>query len=353
MIWQWWLSLLYALAVVVAGDLYEVLGVSKKATDREIKKAYRALSRQYHPDKNPGNEDAHNKFIEIGNAYEVLSDKEQRAKYDRYGEAGLKGQHHQDPMDIFSHFFGGGFGGFNRGRPRGPDATTEMYVSLSDIYKGRVIEINVDLQGICDECDGSGSADGKTDTCPKCRGQGSILTEHQIAPGIVQRLQYPCDKCNGKGSVIAHPCKQCKGSRVMRERRPYNVFIDAGAPRSWNYVLEGEADQSPDWEAGNLIVHLTQSPQDHFGYRRRGVNLFRKEMLSSKQAQNGGWQREITRLDLDSTITLSRKKGVSVQNGEIEVIEDEGMPIQNGSGHGKLYIEYVVIPQHSGSHDEL
>lgn len=331
---------------VFATDYYSILGVPRDADERTIKKAYRALSRQYHPDKNRGNEEASQKFVEVANAYEVLSDPKSREKYDRFGEAGLKGGRHHDPMDIFAQFFGGNaFGGHHQGRRRGPDAQVVMPVSLADMYKGSTLELGVNMQSICDECNGSGSADGQRVTCKTCKGQGQVLLTHQLAPGMVQRIQMQCDKCGGQGSTIKSPCPQCKGTRVMRENRKYNVFLETSAEREWNYVLEGEGDQSPDWDPGDLIVHVVESPENNMGYRRRGHNLFRNEALSMKEALAGGWTRELLSLDGHSHVVLSRKKGERVVNGEWEIVKGEGMPVSgvSESGHGDLYIRYVVV----------
>lgn len=334
------------LALALAADYYETLGVSRDASVQEIKKAYRALSRQYHPDKNKGDKTAEQKFIEIATAYEVLSDKDERAKYDRYGEEGLKGDafRHQDPMDLFSHFFGFGRNSRHAGRRRGPDARAILPVSLVDTYKGRTVEFSVQLDSICFDCDGTGSADGKRSTCKDCGGTGMRIIERQLAPGMFQRLQTTCDACQGKGSTISHPCGTCHGQRVVPDDRKYNVIMDAGAAREWDYVLEGEGEQNPDWEAGNLVVHVVESSEHTMGYRRRGNHLFRDEILSARQAQKGDWERKITLLDEETTIRIGRKSGERIVDGQWEIISGEGMPIPESDGeHGDLYIRYIVV----------
>lgn len=335
----------WLITLAIAADYYEILGIDKSASERDIKKAYRQLSRQYHPDKNSGSEEAAQKFVEIGHAYEVLSDADQRAKYDRFGEAGLGNQPQQDPFDIFSHLFGGNFHR-NQGRPRGPDARGAIQVTLQDNFKGSTIEFTAEMQGICDECDGTGSADGKTHTCDQCRGSGQIIRSQQLAFGMVQRIQSTCDKCGGRGQQIVNKCPVCQGQRVIREVRKYNIFLPEGAQREWDYVLEGEGEQSPDYDPGNLIIRLTEGPEGNFGYRRRGSDLFRSEVLSEAQAKNGGWKREVLRLDGVSTLKLGRASGESIINGQIDKISGEGMPKSEDEA-GDLYITYVVIPNGS------
>lgn len=340
------LLLLFTLAV--AKDYYEILGVSKDATEKEIKKAYRRLSREYHPDKNPGNKDAEKKFVEIAGAYEVLSDKDQRRTYDQFGEEGLKhgggggGQPMKNAFDLFSHFFGGQQ--FHRVN-RGPDAEAFAECTLIDAYQGGTLDLAYNLQGICDECDGTGSADGEEHTCDSCKGQGMKIIRHQLAPGMVQQIQTPCNECGGKGSKISNPCSVCDGKKVIREDRNYHVHIDPGAAKKFDHRISGEADQSPDWEAGDLIIHIKESREGNMGYRRRGINLFRTEVLSAKEALRGGWTRKIAFLDEEgSELILKREKGKPVANGEVEQIKDYGMPIPGREhGFGDLFVEYVVI----------
>lgn len=298
---------------------------------------------------NRGDDSAAEKFVEIAGAYEVLSDPDQRAKYDRFGEAGLNGQHHenmQDAFDLFAHFFGGNArrGGFQRGVKRGPDALTDIAVTLKDMYNGGTVPFAVNLQSICDECDGTGSADGQEHVCDSCQGSGMRLIRHQLAPGMIQQIQTTCDRCHGKGRLITSPCKVCGGSKVIRENREYDVFVEPGTDRGAEHRISGEADQSPDFEAGDLRVRIQESPEGNMGYRRRGTSLFRTEVLSASEALKGGWSRSIKFLDDKSNITLSRAEGKTVSHGEVEIIKGKGMPhVDNHNKHGDLYIEYVVV----------
>lgn len=358
-----WPFLLALICGVLAADYYEILGVSRDATEKELKKAYRALSRQHHPDKNRGDETSAQKFIEISQAYEVLSDPEQRKIFDRYGEDGLKnggqggfGGMHQDPMDLFQHFFaGGGMGGFHQGGARqGHNTMTTLKASLQDMYVGKKVEFGVRMKGVCDECDGTGSADGHREKCSVCNGHGQRIIRHQLAPGMVQQMQTICDVCHGKGTTITKPCSVCHGERVVEEDRKYNIFLEPHAEQQWDYVLEGEGDQNPDWIPGHLVVRITQSEEDNMGYRRRGFDLFRDEVLSAREAHQGGWKRTLTHLDQSSTVVLSRKQGQTVYNNMVEKIVGEGMP-KSDYEYGDLFIRYKVVGDavKPDRHDEL
>lgn len=346
------LPLLLTLALAV--DYYAVLGVDRDATDRELKKAYRSLSRQFHPDKNRGDEGAQQKFIEVSEAYEILSDPEQRRVFDQYGSEGLKngggfGGMHHDPMDLFRMSFGNMFQRTNAVR-QGPSTVTTLPVTLKDIYQQKTQECQIELTGICDECDGSGSSDSQRPRCERCGGNGQQIIRRQLAPGMIQTIQTTCDACGGKGTVIKHKCGVCHGERVIPENRIFNVFLEPGKPRQYDYVLEGEGDQNPDWIPGNLIVRITEDPEGNLGYRRRGTDLFREEVLSARQAVEGGWSRKITRLDESSTLVLSRAAGDRVYNDMVERIPGEGLPVDADS-HGDLYIRYKVVGVYAISHD--
>ncbi|PBP15337.1 hypothetical protein BUE80_DR013928, partial [Diplocarpon rosae] len=203
---------------VCAEDFYKLLGIDKQASEKDIKRAYRTLSKRYHPDKNPGNEDAKQKFVEVAEAYEALSDSESRKIYDQYGHEGLKkrqqggqGGGHHDPFDLFSRFFGGSGGGGHfghQGQRKGPDMEVRIGVPLKDFYNGHTTEFQLEKQQICDECDGSGSADGQVDTCNVCHGHGVQIKKHMLAPGIFQQVQVSCDACGGQGKTIKHKCPE-------------------------------------------------------------------------------------------------------------------------------------------------
>ena len=358
---------LLPLLALAAEDYYKLLSIPKDADSRQLKKAYRRLSKQYHPDKNPDDETAHQRFVEISEAYTVLSDDELRRVYDQYGHEGVKqrqqnggrggpgGPGGRDPFDVFGQFFGGG-GHFGRGQRKGPDMEVRVHMSLRDFYVGAEHEFKVEKQVICEACSGSGSEDGERDACGKCRGHGMVVQKHMLAPGIFQQMQMQCDACGGKGSTVKHACKACGGARVVRAEEAYELHVEPGMPKGVRVNYENEADESPDYEAGDLVVNVVEKQpelgsdeayrNDGAFFRRKEKDLFWREALSLREAWMGGWQRNITHLD-GHVVRLERKRGEVVQPGMVEVIEGEGMPVWRHEGDGpefgSLHIEYVVV----------
>ncbi|KKY25498.1 hypothetical protein UCRPC4_g01762 [Phaeomoniella chlamydospora] len=360
-----------------AEDYYKLLGLDKSCSDRDIKRAYKTLSKKYHPDKNPGDESAHQKFMDVSEAYETLSDSQLREIYDKYGHEGIE-QHKSgrgggggghDPFDLFSRFFGGS-GHFGRGQPgvrKGPDMEVRLALPLRDFYNGKETSFTIEKQQICEDCEGSGSADGHVETCDKCGGQGIVIQRHMLAPGMFQQVQTHCDKCGGKGKTIKHVCPVCQGQRVVRKPTTLHATIERGMPVGHRIIFENEADESPDWEAGNMIVTLIEtepelsSPPasahedddrtDGTFFRRKGPDLFWKEVLSLREAWMGDWTRNITHLD-GHVLQLSRPRGQVVQPSHIDTVSGEGMPLYHDTQHhdhdkpegfGKLYVEYTVV----------
>jgi DnaJ-related protein SCJ1 len=354
---------------LAAEDLYKILGLDKSCSDKDMKAAYRRLSKKYHPDKTTG--DAV-KFREVTEAYQDLSNAKTREIYDKQGHEGLEnhkrgggggGQH--DPFDLFSRFFGGsghfGRGGSN-GVRRGPDLEVRLTVPLHDFYTGHETEFTIEKQQICDECAGSGSQDGQVDTCQRCKGHGMLMQRFQLAPGIFQQQQSPCDQCGGRGKIIKHKCKVCGGNKVVRGPTTLTAVIDKGIPKNHRLVFESEADEHPDHVAGNLYVYVSEldptiseneaDRTDGTFFRRKDNDLYWKEVLSLREAWMGDWTRNITHLD-GHVVQLSRKRGQCVQPEQTETIIGEGMPIYH-EGHvhehdhdapefGNLYIQYVVV----------
>lgn len=307
---------------------------------------------------------AHEKFVEVAEAYEALIDPDSRKIYDQYGHEGLKqrqqgGGHHHDPFDLFSRFFGGG-GHYQRGQPRGHSVEVKVGVSLRDFYNGRDTEFQWDKQQICEECDGSGSQDGVVDVCQHCGGHGIRIIKHQLAPGMFQQIQTQCDACGGRGKTIKHKCPVCNGNRVLRKPTTVSIKIERGAARDSKLVYENEADASPDYVAGDLIVTLTEKEPDleldnpeHVDgvfFRRRGNDLFWREVLSLREAWMGDWTRNVTHLD-GHIVRLGRKRGQVVQPGQVDTVEGEGMPVWHEDGDsvyhdtqfGRLFVEYTVV----------
>lgn len=359
------LVFLYLPLLIWAQDYYKILGVKKNANDKEIKSAYRQLSKKWHPDKNPNDEEAHHKFIEIGEAYEVLSDNEKRNIYDKYGADALKnggqgqgghpgaGNMFHDPFDMFEHMFGGGGGGHGgrQQRRRGGDLIAQHEITLKDFYLGMETDITLKLNDICDHCHGSGSEDGKVDVCPDCQGRGVVIQVIQM--GIMtQQIQTMCGRCGGKGQIIKNACKICKGSKVVKKDKQFHIDIPGGVPRSHKMRLQGEAEKQPDMEAGDLYFEFLESNANNMGYRRRGDDLYRSEVITLDESISGGWERSIEFLDPNKNVTLQREKNKITLNGEIERIPNYGMPKGGSKGYGDLYIEYMVIaPEYSSTKD--
>lgn len=300
----------------------------------------------------------------IAEAYEALSNSQTRRIYDQYGHEGLSqhnhggGQRAHDPFDLFSRFFGGGghFGG--GGQRRGPDMEVRVSVPLRDFYNGKEHEFSVEKQQICEECEGTGSADGDVAVCSQCGGHGMVVQKHMLAPGIFQQLQTGCDKCGGQGKTIKKPCNVCGGSRVVRRLSSYTLTVEKGISRGARITYENEADASPDHVAGDLIVQLEELDAtigvsdeervDGSFFRRKGNELFWKEVLSLREAWMGDWTRNLTHLDGHS-VQLHREKGIVTQPNTVDIIEGEGMPLifedqeRSGRGFGDLHVEFVVV----------
>ncbi|KAI8376533.1 uncharacterized protein BYT42DRAFT_517540 [Radiomyces spectabilis] len=346
------IAVLLLVTVQAGRDYYKILDVPRDAPKNQIKRHYKKLSRVYHPDKNPDNKEAATKFMEVADAYTVLMDDEKRAIYDRYGEEGLEqhkngghGSPFQNPFDIFSHFFGGGFGG-GHGQPqerRGPDMQVMLEVTLEDLYNGASIDIDISKQVVCDHCHGSGARRSEDiKTCTACGGHGVVIRRVQLAPGMVQQIQQQCDKCRGQGKVITHVCPACAGQKVRRGNEQYNIAIDKGVEDGQTLVLEQEGDEMPGVIPGDVVFTVSTIP--HPVFERRGHHLYTKQTISLIEALVG-FEKSLTHLD-GSKVKLQRD--TVTQYGYVQTIKGAGMPHHdNPSHHGDLYVEYqVVFPTH-------
>ncbi|KAI8930385.1 hypothetical protein BC831DRAFT_440338 [Entophlyctis helioformis] len=330
------------LAVAAKDDFYNILGVSKSATKKEIKKAYREQSKKYHPDKNPGNKQAEDKFVRLAEAYEVLGDEEKRRVYDQFGEEGLKGQGQQfhNPFDIFSQFGGFGGGGFGqRAERRGPSISMMLDVTLEELFGGADVEVEINKQIICPICRGSGakSAD-HVKTCNTCGGSGVRIVRQQIMPGFFQQVQTTCDACGGRGKVVHTKCAACDGAKVKRGSSQMTIQVERGMMDGQVITFEGEADQSPDHRAGD--VKFTIRTQPHPLFTRRGDNLYMTQTVSLKEALLG-FKKTFKHLDGKET-AISRK--AVTQPGFVQTVKGQGMP-RHGfpSERGDLFVEYAVV----------
>lgn len=328
----------------IAGiDPYHVLGISRNSDDKTIKSAYRQLSKQYHPDKNQSPE-AHDRFIEIGEAYDILSDEQKKLNFDRFGDPNAGANNGGGFPDMFNQFFGGqgGHPG-DQGQRKFQDASVNLQVTLKDFFTGRDLDFSVEMNHICETCVGTGSADGERHQCSKCNGSGIVLIRRQIGP-MIQQFQSHCDQCNGQGSTIANLCGTCGGGGTVRKHKSINVFLSAGTPRNHVVVLENEGDQHPDFLPGNMNVCFVETEKDNWGFYRVGDHLYRTEPLTADEAINGGWKREIKLFD-EEAVTIKRANGESVMDGHVDIFEDHGMPLlSDNTEFGNLYIKYVVIP---------
>ncbi|WWC67101.1 uncharacterized protein I206_101008 [Kwoniella pini CBS 10737] len=346
------LSLVLLSGCLAAESLYSILGVKKDATDADLKKAYRKLSKKLHPDINP-DEGAHERFIEVSKAYEVLSDSEKRGIYDRHGQKGLEqheAQKQAGSQDPFARFFGGGAPQENRG----PGLITNLEVSLADMYTGRTVEFQIPRKIICTHCHGSGAeSDRDIHECDRCGGRGMTIQRHQVFPGMVTNVQMQCNHCHGKGQRITRPCHLCHSAKVIDTQHTLAVHIPAGAPEGFEEVFSGEADESTDWEAGDVVVRVrSRKGENEGGWGRKEGGVIGRVVLGVAEALLG-FERNLTHLD-GRTIPIGRKG--TTQPGEVEVIEGEGMPAYSDIPQGDMYIEYsVVIPTEvtSGTQEKL
>lgn len=325
-------------------DFYALLNVPRNANDKQIKKAYRQLSMKWHPDKNQGSKEAENKFQEVAAAYEILSDKEKRRIYDQGGEEALKrhsqqggAEHHHDPFDMFSHFFGGGGRGRGpREAARGPDTLIPLPVTLEDVYVGRQLEVETSQRVLCPHCHGSGADDDEhVHTCSQCRGQGVVMRVQQLGPGFVQQVQTQCPACGGKGKTITKKCHVCSGRRVEQGARTLDVFVDAGMAAGDRITHEHAGDESPDRLAGHVVFEVQVLP--HAFYTRSGSDLAATIHVSLLEALTG-FERHLTHLD-GRRVRVQRSS--VTKPGAVIRLRDEGMPRRDG-GHGALNVHVVV-----------
>lgn len=337
------LLLVLALLPLVFGDYYDILGVSRDASESHIKKAYRKLSLKYHPDKDPS-EEAKTKFVELANAYEVLGDEEKRRIYDQYGEEGLKHngqQNFHNPFDIFSAF--GNFGRASSNsqqmqQNKGPDVEIELEVTLKDLYLGRVLDVAHRKQTLCHKCRGTGAKKASdVTTCGGCKGTGMKVKVQQLGPGFVQQTQTVCDECGGKGKKVTSTCPHCGGKKVEVGEDNLMVSIERGMVDGEKIVFSQQADESPDTTPGDLVFRLVTAP--HKRFVRQGDNLHFSLTVSLLEALVG-FSKKIKHLD-GHTVDVVRTE--VTKPGQVLTIQGEGMPQHNfPSQTGDLLIEITV-----------
>ena len=347
-------------------DYYEVLGVSKTATPEELKKAYRKLALQYHPDRNPGDKEAEEKFKEAAEAYEVLSNPEKRQHYDQFGFAGMNGAggfngQGMSMDDIFSHFgdifadfglgsiFGGGFGGSRSGGPareRGGNIRVKVKMNLQEIEKGAKKKIKVSKYVPCEHCHGSGSADGATDTCPTCQGRGQVIRTVNSFLGQMQTAST-CPNCGGTGKIIKNKCTHCHGDGIVKGEEVIEIDIPAGVAEGMQLTLRGKGGAGPhNGVNGDLYVLIEE--EAHPDFERDGSNLIYSLFITVPEAILG------TEVEVP---TVSGKVRVKItpgtQSGKVLRLRGKGLPNVNGYGSGDLLVYVNVwIPKKVSKEDE-
>ncbi|MBQ7898275.1 MAG: molecular chaperone DnaJ [Bacteroidales bacterium] len=345
-------------------DYYEVLGVGKDASADEIKKAYRKLAVKYHPDKNPGDKEAEEKFKEAAEAYSILSDPDKKARYDQFGHAGVEGAGPDfsggfgNLNDILNEIFGsafgggfgggfGGFGGFGGGQRqqqrvyRGRDIRVRVKLTLEEIAKGVEKEITIEKSVPCTDCNGRGarnSADIKT--CPACNGTGQV--QRVVNSFLGQTISYStCQQCGGEGKIISNPCKSCGGTGLVRKRETIKVRIPAGVEAGMQLTLQGQGHAAKNNGInGDLLVVIEEV--EHKDLKREGNNLFYTKIISLPEAILGG---EVEIPGIDGTYKIKVDPGT--QSGTVVKLKGRGLPTVNSyGGTGDLYVKIAVwIPR--------
>jgi molecular chaperone DnaJ len=329
-------------------DYYEVLGVARDASPEEVKKAYRKLAVKFHPDKNPGDHEAEDKFKELGEAYEALSDPDKRAAYDRYGHqafngGGGGGGGFHDPMDLFSQVFGGAFGsGFEEffgggrrqrsGKQRGSDLRYDLEISLEEAARGAEKELEIEHYGPCGTCNSSGSkSGGGTRPCSSCGGRGVVARQAGI---FIQ--QTTCPECRGAGEVVSDPCPACSGDGRLHKTSRIKIRIPGGVEDGTRLRSTGNGDAGVrGGAAGDLYVFL--HVKEHDVFEREGNDLFCEVPMRFSVAALGG-ELEVPTLDGKASIKIP----AGTQGGTLFRLRDRGVPALSGGKKGDLHVRVQV-----------
>ena len=350
-------------------DYYEVLGVSKTASDAEIKAAYKKMAIKYHPDRNPGNKEAEEKFKEAAEAYDVLRDPEKRQRYDQFGFAGMNGQggfgggagmSMDDIFNMMNEAFGGAFGGgfgdfsgfsgfsgFGGGRSggkhveKGADLRLKVRVNLKEVASGVTKKFKINKYVICPHCHGSGSEDGKKETCSKCNGSGTTYRTMNTMFGHMQ-TQTPCENCNGTGSIIRNKCKQCGGQGIVKGEEIVEIKIPAGVQEGMVVNEKGKGNAAR-WNGVPGDIHVYIEEESHPELLRDGQNLQYQLLLDVPTAILGGTAEVPT---IDGKVKIKIDPGT--QPGKIMRLRGKGLPIVQGYGYGTgdLIVQIgVYIPE--------
>lgn len=344
-------------------DYYEVLGVDKSASADDIKKAYRKMAIKYHPDKNPGDKEAEEKFKEAAEAYSVLSDADKKARYDQFGHSGVEGAgpdfsggfgNLNDILnDLFGGAFGGGFGGFGgfgggfgggqrqQKVYRGRDIRVRVKLTLEEIAKGVEKEISIEKNVPCSDCNGKGARNSSDiKTCPACKGTGQV--QRVVNSFLGQTVTYStCQQCAGEGKIISNPCHTCNGTGLVRKRETIKVKIPAGVEAGMQLTLQGEGHAAKNNGInGDLLVVIEE--YEHPDLKREGNNLYYTKVISVVDAMLGA---EVNIPCLDGDYKIKVEPGT--QSGEVVRLRGRGLPSVNGyGGTGDLFVKIAVwIPK--------
>ena len=341
-------------------DYYEVLGLQKGATDEEIKKAYRACVKKYHPDLHPDDKECEEKMKEVNEAYECLSDADKKAKYDQFGFAGVDPSYGAgagggggfsgfgdmgDIGDIFSSFFGGGgFGGSSRSNPnaprRGQDIQTYVTIDFMDACNGKKVDVKLNRMEQCPDCHGTGSAAGSgTDTCPDCHGTGYVKTAQRTPLGMISS-QRPCSRCGGKGKIITNPCSACHGAGRVSVSKTVNVTIPAGIDDGQTLQVRGQGHSGLNGgPAGDLHVTVQVRPDPIFV--RDEYDIHTEIPITYSQAVLGS---EVTVPCIDGKVKLTIPEGT--QSGTVFRLRNKGVKRLNRTDRGDQFVTVnVEVPK--------
>jgi molecular chaperone DnaJ len=337
-------------------DLYEVLGVDRQCSSADLKKAYYKLAKQYHPDHNPGNSDAEEKFKEASGAYQILSDEEQRARYDRFGFDGLRGgmpngsgANVEDLFSAFGDLFGDFFGGRTSGgrrQARGADLRVDLQLSFAEAVWGATKEVKVARQISCTTCTGSGAAPGsKIETCATCRGKGQVVH----AQGFFM-VQTSCPHCSGTGRSIKEVCGDCRGRGTRTESTTLSVTVPSGVDDGQTLRLAGKGEAAPGGATGHLYVVLHVQGDERF--KRDNEDILSEVEVSFVKAALGG-EVEIYTLDDNCTGSTTIKLEPGTQPGDLLVRRGQGIPRVGEQGRGDHVVQFKVeIPKKLTSRQE-
>lgn len=341
--------------------MYEILGVDRNASQEEIKKAYRRLAKKYHPDLNPGDKEAEQKFKEINEAYEILSDPQKRAQYDQFGHAAFEqGGSQQGGFgdfgeggfdfdfggfgdifgDIFSDFFGTGRRKAEKGPKKGADIRYDLTLTFEEAAFGTEKEIEVERFEVCDVCHGTGVKPGsRPETCPVCHGTGEIRQTQNTPFGRIVNIRT-CPRCHGEGKIITDPCQKCGGTGKIRKRRKIKVTIPAGIDEGQMLTLRGEGE--PGLRGGpNGDLYIVIHVKPHEIFKREGYDVYVKIPISFADAALGG---EIKIPTLDGMVSFTIPEGT--QTGTKFKLRGKGIPHIGGRGRGDQIVEvYVEVPK--------